>query len=807
MVATCLRAPHLMTRLHPIIVVTVIGAIAAFCIMRVQFSATLYEMLPADLPEVQGMDRLNRYFSRDGQLIVTVKAEEAFLAEEAIVSLSETFEDNPELIGDVFRELSLTELVTDGGGLLAWLWMNGSSENLAELEARLSREGSPEALAAAMDSLQSGFFDQDVIVTSYDPLGFSKIGGLLEGEGGSSSPDPMASPDGTFQVMYVEGSGVDFSNYRDADIWLDQVKELVANWETEWVATHGEESTLEIGLTGTPAFMAEVGTEMEKDMTISVVATMLLISLLFWIMHRRTRPLSWLVSAMLAILAITILVGGFLFGDLSVMSAGFAAILMGLAVDYGIVLYREAMDSGGDAKALRRSVGPGILWAAATTAVVFLSLNLSSLPGLAEMGNLVAMGVVVGALVMLFGFGPVAVSFNKDHARKRGVQLTGSGSTRALSGILAILIPILAVISMGVKEMPHLEANFHPFRIRESPSMIAWQHLQTELIGRENSVPTVVTGKSIEQLRNELTAAHERIVAAEEKGLLTQSVMPFAFIPNPKLQRENLPAIQKLLLEKERLLSEISDAGFSEEGAELTRTVLAAWDDYVAQLAETDVALPTGKLAEWSIDRLFSEKDGVFAALATVKPAEPREREWVAAICNPNTVVASLGSLGTALNERIGKDVVRVFVPMMIVLSIMLGIVFRHWRDLVLSLFSLLFTGCVIILLTVWTPMSWNSFNICGLPLLFGTGLDFSIHMIFALRRSGGDVAAARSGIGKALVFCGTSSAIGFGSLASASAYGLASLGVVCAIGILVNMLVAVWLLPRWYRWAHRLSG
>ena len=140
------------------------------------------------------------------------------------------------------------------------------------------------------------------------------------------------------------------------------------------------------------------------------------------------------------------------------------------------------------------------------------------------------------------------------------------------------------------------------------------------------------------------------------------------------------------------------------------------------------------------------------------------------------------------------------------ILSLMLILVFRSWRDLLLGLFCLLFVAAVMILATIWTPMSWNSFNICGLPLLFGTGLDFAIHMILALRRNGGDVAAARRGIGKALIFCGTSSAIGFGSLATASAYGLASLGLVCAVGILVNMLVAVFLLPRWYRWVHRLQ-
>ena len=41
-----------MTRIPPILIITFFGAIAAFCILRVQFNAVLYEMLPPDLPEV-----------------------------------------------------------------------------------------------------------------------------------------------------------------------------------------------------------------------------------------------------------------------------------------------------------------------------------------------------------------------------------------------------------------------------------------------------------------------------------------------------------------------------------------------------------------------------------------------------------------------------------------------------------------------------------------------------------------------------------------------------------------------------------
>lgn len=794
-----------MTRIPPILVIAFFGAIAAVCVLRVHFNAVLYEMLPQDLPEVRGMDRLNRYFSRDGQLIVTVKGEEAFEAEEAMDALAGHLTGHPELVAEVFRELTLTELVTDGGGLLGWLWLNAPEEKLPALGERLSPAGSQKEIAAAMEAVQSGFFDQETIIRSYDPLGLSRLGGLL-GDG-ASSPDPMSSGDGTFRVMYVEGKGVDFSDYRDAAKWLDRVKEVVAVWEEEWKTGHGDGGIVTVGLTGTPAFMAEVGARMEFDMTLSVASTMLLIALLFWWMHRQTKPLSWLISAMLVILSITLTIGGFFFGDLSVMSAGFAAILMGLAVDYGIVLYREAYDSGEDAKGLRRSVGPGILWAAATTAAVFLSLNLSSLPGLSEMGNLVAIGVGIGALVMLFGFAPIAVRFVRETANKPVAPLPvvrPSGARAAL--VAGAAVPILTLGSMWLKEMPALEVNFHPFRIRESPSMVAWQTLQHELSGREKAVPTVITAPGLGELHERLEALAGRIGRAESEGLLEEAMLPTVFIPDPVRQRANAPLVRAWLAERSRLLREIGEAGFSEEGTALTATVFSTWEHCLDQLENADFARPEGKLANWSVDRLFAEKEGVYAALATVKPVEPRDRNWVAAICDDDTVVASIGSLGTALNERIGGDLLRVFLPMLGILALMLALVFRSWRDVVLNLFCLLFAAAVLVLATSWTPMSWNSFNVCGLPLIFGTGLDYGIHMILALRRNGGEIAAARAGIGRALLFCGGSSAIGFGSLATASAYGLASLGLVCAVGILANMVAAVWLLPHWYRWLHRIG-
>lgn len=795
-----------MTRIPPILVVSLFGAIAAVCVLGVRFNAVLYEMLPQDLPEVRGMDRLNRYFSRDGQLIVTVRAEDAREAEEAMDSLASRLVVEPRLVSATFRELSLPELVKEGGGLLAWLWLNAPPEKLTALGERLAPGRSKAEIDGAMAAVVDGFLERDTVVKSYDPLGFSRLGELL-GEG-VSGPEPMSSSDGRFQVMYVEGMGVDFSDYREAAKWLEQVRAVAGEWESQWEQEHGGGDRVEVGLTGTPAFMGEVGTRMEFDMTVSVFSTMVLISLLFWWMHRQTKPLAWLISALLAILSITLVVGGLLFGDLSVMSAGFAAILMGLAGDYGIVLYREAYDSGEDARSLRRSVGPGIFWAAATTAAVFLSLNFSSLPGLAEMGNLVAIGISAGALVMIYGFAPIAVRF----IREMPVRPTPDPPRvlpwgRGAALIAALAIPAAALASAFWREMPALEANFHPFRIRESPSMVAWQAMQHELKGREKVVPTVVTAATLTELHQHLGQAGTRIESAREAGLLEDAILPTVFIPHPGHQQANAATVRGWLGERDRLVAEIGTAGFSAEGSALTESVFAAWTHYLAQLASGDYARPEGRLAAWSIDRLFAHSGDTYAALATVKPTEPRDRTWVAAVCDEHTVVASLGSLGTALNERIRGDLVRVFLPMLGLLAIMLAAVFRAWREVALSLFSLLFSAGILVLATIWTPMNWNSFNVCGLPLIFGTGIDYGIHMLLALRRNGGDIAAARASIGKALLFCGASTAIGFGSFATASAHGLASLGIACAVGILANMITAVWLLPHWYRFAHGMRG
>jgi len=92
--------------------------------------------------------------------------------------------------------------------------------------------------------------------------------------------------------------------------------------------------------------------------------------------------------------------------------------------------------------------------------------------------------------------------------------------------------------------------------------------------------------------------------------------------------------------------------------------------------------------------------------------------------------------------------------------------------------------------------IGWNFLNIAATPLLLGTGLDYTIHMLLAVRRTGGDLRAVWDGAGKAVFFCGVSTAIGFVSLAFASNDALASLGKVAVMGILISMALSILILP-----------
>ena len=158
-------------------------------------------------------------------------------------------------------------------------------------------------------------------------------------------------------------------------------------------------------------------------------------------------------------------------------------------------------------------------------------------------------------------------------------------------------------------------------------------------------------------------------------------------------------------------------------------------------------------------------------------------------------------TLGGALSSLVRHDLDRQLIPIHGVLALTLLITFRNAKDLLLSV--LLLGGGLGALAATMSVLGlgWNLASLAAIPLLLGTGIDYGIHLLLALKKSGNDIRQVRATTGRAVFFSGMTTVIGFSSLFFAGNRGISSLGLACCVGTLWILLIVLWLLPHWRAW------
>ncbi len=782
--------------------ITLVAVLAFIGFRGVSFNVNIVDLLPPDIPEVKGLNRFMEDFGMMGELIVTLSEKDAEHLDESARSLAEHLRSLDALVHRASWQPAWIESPTAAAELPAYLWLNGPPEPVTALAERLEPGPVSARLEEALASLASSLDPAEIGMAGYDPLRL-----LIPGGGEGFNPDDVGigrgdaqfvSEDGTFRCLYVDPpEGV--SNYKQQVGWIAEVREAIEGWRAE-DPTRAE---IAIHYTGEPAFQAEIGGGMEEDMSGSVGLTGLLILILFWIMHRRLGPLFEMSILLVLILSITIIAGRLFFGELSVMSVGFAAILLGLAIDYGVIIYQEARQHPTlDGRQLRRAIAPTVLWASVTTAAVFFVLNFSSLPGISQLGTLVGTGILVGAAVMLLLFTPAAA--RTATAAPAPPRCPTPRSHRKLALAFTLLLPLLGTGVLVWKGFPPLYTSFDALRPKVSPASDALDELTKRLTpeGGER-LPLIVTAESSEAMTKKLPS----VISALDASVATGHLRGYALVPDLWANRTHQEANRRLFTEKilpkeESIVAAVDAAGFAEDPVNLVRTLFDAWRG----LLEGPLpSRPRGETSARLLRNIILDGPDHFSLLGFVDPLPDVAPDVASrALEIPGVYVTGWRTLGPAVKPLITHDVRGVFTPMAGVLALMLVLVFRNGRDVLLALACMLFATITLLATMAFFGVRWNFVNICAFPLLLGTSIDYAIHMILALKRENGDPATIRSGISRALVFCGGSTMIAFGALARSSNSGLASLGFVCGAGILITMLTAVTLLPHWWRWLNR---
>ena len=781
----------------------------ALGLARLRFNVEVLDLLPGDVPSVAGVKLYQQKFANSRELVVTINAPDRERATSAAQAIADKLRADTNRVVEVIWQPPWLEHPEQTAELIAHLWFNQPPHEFAALAGRLAETNLAVVLAATREELATTMSPAEIARLSYDPFGLTRLPESVAGaaQGFGQGDEMFASPDGEFRILFVKSRN-DLAGYRECSEWLAAMTAIAAS---------AVASDVSLGFTGRPAFVAEISASMEHDIQFSVLGTAVIIAILFWLAHRRWKPMLWLLTLLALILGSTLALGGLLFGTINIVSMGFAAILLGLAVDYAVVHYQEALAHPNLAvPQIRRAIAPSIFWAAVTTITAFLVLNFGGLPGLAQLGSLVAIGVTLSAFVMIFAFLPPlfpermnpgsagippASSVPEPPATRR--QDAGAPKTTNSAVVLVLTaLVIIGCVAVLFRGMPQLDASSKALQPRNSAAYAAVELIKEHLNQKREPLWLIVAGRDESEVASRLDAVLPALESAVSNGALASFTLPAELWPRPEHQAANRPVAKELVAQRAAFSTAALAGGFSQEALGLTSSLLDTWQHAVAS---TNVFWPTNPLCAWIFDKLavreatnyyavgflFPPTNGVnLAALSELEAQLPRTDVWL----------AGWELLGGAMLDVVKHNLWKLVLPLVVLVLLSLWLAFRRAAEVLLSLGVLLLSGLILLAVMRAVGWSWNLLNLMALPLILGTGVDYSLFMQLALRRHHGDLRVAHRSVGRALLLCGGTAIAGFGMLGLSSNAGMAGLGQVCAVGIAANMLLAIYLLPKWWK-------
>jgi uncharacterized protein len=789
----------------------------ALGLMRLRFDVDVLDLLPPDEPTVQGLKLYQQHFTNARELIVALRAPDSETAEKLAGELAARFRQETNLVAEVTWQPPWMEKPEQLGELLGWLWFNQPAGDFAALTNRLAPDRLKPALDETRELLATSMSPMDLARRSFDPFNLLTMPALsnFSGMNMDQAGQMFASTDGKYRLLFLQ-SAVDLTSYRDCEKWLNAIHAVVAELQTRAVNDAWKGSV--VRYTGRPVFVQEIATSMQRDMSHSIGITSTIIAVLFWLTHRRLKPMWWLLTLLGLILFATLALGALVLGTISVVALGFAAVLLGLAVDYAVVHYQEALAHPQmTVPEIRRAISPSILWAAITTMSAFLVLNFGGLPGLGQLGSLVAIGIALSALVMVMIYLPPLFPERRQpcanqppfrwwnyFVASREPAVVEKPSEKGAVSRAAFLVTGLVLLGSCIVlclHLPGLDHSGKALQPAQGEAQTTLEEMTAELGLPPQPLWLIVPGRDEAEVFQRLTNAEAVLDGAAKTNLVGKYLLPDALWPRGDNQMANRTTAAALGKTAPMLRGALADAGFNSNAMLLSEQMIRTW----AQAGESQTLIwPTNQISQWLLKRFVARTPDKCLVMGLVYPATNHvdSGELVTlskTLSQAHALLSGWELLGNATLKRVQSRMWLVIAPMVLLVLLSLWFAFRRATEILLGLAVLGLSGTILLAVMALAGWSWNLMNLMALPLILGTGVDYSIFIQLALRRHGGDLVAVRRSVGRALMLCGGTAGAGFGSLAMSSNLGMASLGQVCAVGIGANALISIWLLPTWW--------
>ncbi|HXY58022.1 MAG TPA: MMPL family transporter [Methylocystis sp.] len=601
---------------------------------------------------------------------------------------------------------------------------------------------------------------------------------------------------------------------------------------------------LEIRLTGQAPLADDEFATISENMIVNLVGTLVIVSMILFAALRSPKLILAVLVTLLAGLAITAGLGVLMFGRFNMISVAFAALFIGLGVDFGIQFatrYREERHKGllngdgGVEGALARAaggIGGSLTLAAVSLLAGFFCFLPTDFKGVSELGLIAGCGMIVAYLATLT-FLPALIKLFNPPAEKLPVET--AALSRVDQWILAhrplVIAATVFVTGLGAPFLQHLNFDSNPMDLRS-------QRVESVKTFLDLSKDPKTAPNTIEALTPSLAAAQElkgRLEALPEVDHVTDAETLL-----PKDQDAKLPLLENAAYQLRKVFDPKLKPPPTDEEA---RRSLVGAAMALRQAGARGAPPAVGRfrealeaLAEGDASRRAKAREAVFSGfgpmIADVKQAvsvqkitpetlpEDVARDWISPSgdwrlevspkgdSNDREVIDKFGAAvqkvapsasgGPIIVVEAGRTIVRAFilagVYSFVAIFAILAVALRNPKDVALTLGPLVLAGIVSLETADWLGMSLNFANIIALPLMFAVGVAFHIYYVIAWRKGVADLLA--SSLTRAIFFSSLTTGTAFGSLVLSSHPGTASMGQLLAIALVFTLLAAFFVVP-----------
>lgn len=610
-------------------------------------------------------------------------------------------------------------------------------------------------------------------------------------------------------------------------------------------------ANLKIGITGDVVLQHEELESIGDGAVLSGIGSFILVFLILFRCFHSFKLLFATIITLLIGLSLTAGFAAIAIGHLNVISISFAALYIGLGVDFAIHVclhYREGIAQKHShfiaIKKALHSVGFSLFLCALTTSIAFFAFVPTDYKGVSELGLIsgVSMFISLGLSLVFLPALLSLLNLKKAHAFENSnqtswiktVPLRYKKTIRSISILLAIAC-LFAI--------PYITFDSNPVDMRNpnSPSVIAFKNLLKSTTDSpyalnalckniEETHSLVQKLKQLPTVSNTVTLT-DLVPSDQEDKLFT--IEDLNMILGPQLSQFDSTLAPsdtpKVLSEFQNTLSSVLKNNQSGISAEILQALSHSIGQYQAALQQsTDPAQLNKRLDdsilgllphtistlsqsltayEFNLDSLpdyirnqWLSPTGIYRVMILPKqdlniPANLKQFALDVQSVAPAAVGLPVGDL--ASGQAVVNAFKMAFSFSFALITILLLLILKSLYKTLLVLGPLILASLLTCSVNVLLGIPFNFANIIALPLLLGMGVDSGIHIMHCLHEQLEDNQhILQSSTARGVMFSSITTISSFISLALIPHFGIASMSITLAVGISFTLICTLIVLP-----------